>query len=85
MPNLYNYLFNSYNPFLGFSPLEILVFVLLIGWSLFWKGWALWRAANQKQKVWFVCFLLINTVGLLEILYLFIFSKKSKSEKISLP
>lgn len=49
-------------------------------WSLPWKAWALWRAAQQKQKVWFAIFLLINTLGILEMLYIFIFSKKPKKQ-----
>jgi hypothetical protein len=53
--------------------------VLLIGitiWTIPWKVAALWRAAKNSQKGWFIALLLINTVGLLEILYLFVFSKK---------
>jgi len=40
-----------------------------------WKGWALWVAARQNSKPWFVVLLIINTLGILEILYIFIFSK----------
>lgn len=51
-------------------------------WSLFWKGWALWRAAKNGSKPWFIALLVINTVGILEILYLFVFGKvKAKSSK----
>jgi len=49
---------------------------LLLVWSLFWKGLALWRAAKENQKYWFIAFLFINTVGLLEIAYLFLFAKE---------
>lgn len=54
---------------------------LLVVWSLFWKGWALWRAARNEQRNWFIALLVINTVGILEILYLFVFAKKPKEEK----
>jgi hypothetical protein len=47
-----------------------LVLVLLIAWVLVWKGLALWRAAELKQKGWFVALLVINSLGLLEIIYL---------------
>lgn len=51
-------------------------------WSLVWKGLSLWKAAQRKEKVWFVALLIINTLGLLEILYLFVFSKEDlKKEK----
>ena len=47
-------------------------FWLLIAvlWMLPWKGWALWRAARNGQKVWFTVFMLVHTLGILEILYL---------------
>lgn len=51
------------------------VLVLLIAWSLFWKGLALWHAAKQNHSAWFIAFLVINTVGLLEIGYLFLVLK----------
>ncbi len=58
------------------------VFLLpLLIWSLVWKGWALWRAAKDDNKIWFVVLLVLNTVGILEILYIFVFSK-SKSKAI---
>lgn len=48
-------------------------------WSMFWKGLALWRSARLGSKKWFVVLLVINTVGILEILYLYVFSKKKIS------
>ncbi len=54
-------------------------FWLLLIWSLIWKGLALWKAARLGSKVWFVILLVVNTVGILEILYLYAFSKKQKS------
>ncbi len=53
-------------------------FLLLIAWSLFWKGLALWHAAHRKDKVWFVVFLLVNLAGIPEILYLFLVAKPKK-------
>ncbi len=53
--------------------------LLLIAWSLVWKGMALWRAARRGAKVWFVVLLVVNTLGVLEILYLYVFSKRSTS------
>jgi hypothetical protein len=43
--------------------------VVLI-WDIIWRGLALWRAAREKSKGWFVAILLLNTVGLLPIVYL---------------
>jgi hypothetical protein len=49
-------------------------YVALLVWSIVWKGLALWRAAHKEQKYWFLAFLVINTAGILEILYLYVFS-----------
>ena len=51
---------------------------IIIFWSLFWKGLALWRAAQLKQRNWFIVILVLNsiTLGLLEIVYLLRFAKK---------
>ncbi len=48
---------------------------LALLWSLPWKGAALWKAAQNKHKVWFIVLFLVNTLAILEILYIFIFSK----------
>ncbi len=58
------------------SPVGEILTTALIVWSLFWKGLALWRAANSDQKYWFVAILIFNTFGILEIVYLSSFAKK---------
>jgi hypothetical protein len=40
-------------------------------------GWALWRAAKEDSKVWFIVLLLVHTMGILDIIYIFLISKKS--------
>jgi hypothetical protein len=55
--------------------------IVLVAWSAVWKGLALWKVAQAKQKAWFVVMLIVNTLGILEILYLFIFSKMKKEVK----
>ena len=47
------------------------VAVLFFAWSVFWKGLALWKAAGKRHLVWFVILLVVNTLGLLEIAYIF--------------
>lgn len=54
---------------------NVLLYVLYI-WSIFWKGIALWRSAHYRQRNWFVFMLVLNTIGILELVYLFRFSKK---------
>jgi len=53
--------------------------ILLVLWTLPWKGVALWKSARLLQKRWFIALLVFQTLGLLEILYIFVFSK-SKTE-----
>ncbi len=52
-----------------------IVIVILSIWIICWKGWAMWTSARNGQKVWFIAFILVNTVGILEIIYYFL-SKK---------
>ncbi len=55
--------------------------VVIIGlWTLPWKGIALWKSAKSNRKWWFIALLVINTVAILEILYIFIFDKKKIKE-----
>jgi len=53
----------------------------LLVWAMVWKGFALWRAARNESIGWFIALMILNTVGILEILYIFVFSKIGKSEK----
>ncbi len=62
-------------------PTEVWLFVLLIAlWSIPWKGFALWRSARRGDKWWFIALLVINTLGLLEIVYIFAFSNREKGK-----
>jgi hypothetical protein len=62
-----------------FGPL----LVLLILWSIFWKGLALWHAGRRGEPWWFVIMLIVNTLGILEIIYLFAVAKLKWSELFS--
>ncbi|HKC04884.1 MAG TPA: DUF5652 family protein [Patescibacteria group bacterium] len=62
----------------GFMSGFTFFLVPLLVWSLFWKGWALWKAAKNDSKGWFVALLLINTLGILDILYIYVFGKVAK-------
>jgi len=62
---------------LGMLGFMFPLFIALIAWSIVWKGLALWKSARQSDKVWFVVFLVVNTLGILEILYIYVFGKKS--------
>ena len=63
----------------GFHPV---VFVILVVWSMIWKGIALWRSGRNNQLVWFVALFIISALGILEIVYLAFF-QKPQPEKVA--
>ncbi len=70
--------------YLGITAGAVLVLVMILSiWTLIWKGLALWKASKKNSIPWFVIILVVNTIGILEILYLFVFSKMSfKGKKL---
>jgi hypothetical protein len=74
------YLILCYNKIMdtiNFIQTHFLLIGLLALWTLPWKGVALWKSARLRDKWWFIILLIINTLGILEILYIFIFSKRA--------
>lgn len=63
------------------NPWVVFGFALLTIWTLIWKGIALWKAAQNGSKPWFIALLIVNTTGILEIIYIFFFSKKKVAVK----
>ena len=70
--------------YLGISAGATLVLVMVLSvWTLVWKGFALWKSSKKNSIPWFVIILVVNTIGILEILYIFVFSKMSfKGKKL---
>jgi hypothetical protein len=66
---------NSLSAFISQNPL---LFTALAVWVLAWKGVALWNAARLSQKKWYIVLLIVNTLGILEIIYIFAVAKKYK-------
>jgi len=75
-------MFNQYTNWTGdrMSLSSLLTLIIVVLWTLFWKGYAVWTAVKKDQKVWFVALLIFNTVGILEIIYLFFVAKKKWSD-----
>ena len=67
-----NSLLNDLSALTGVPPLLLTV---VITWSLFWKGLAMWKAARKNSPFWFVALIFINTIGIFEILYIYLFSE----------
>ncbi|MEK7184558.1 MAG: DUF5652 family protein, partial [Patescibacteria group bacterium] len=80
----------AYNADIGFPMFGLGVGLFTIGAILFFiiaiatvalKGYALWHAAKRDEKGWFVALLLINTLGILELVYLYFVVGKWKKSK----
>ena len=55
------------------------ILFLILAWTLLWKGVALWKAAKNSHKKWFIALLVVNTLAILEITYIFYFSKPKQN------
>ncbi|MEO8863195.1 MAG: DUF5652 family protein [Candidatus Saccharimonadales bacterium] len=53
------------------SASQLYVLLVLILWSTVWKYLALWRAGTNRDIKWFIFFCIFNTLGFIEILYLY--------------
>lgn len=57
------------------------VLILAAIWSLTWKAIACWKAARKNHVFWFILLFVINTIGIFEILYIFLISEMLKEKK----
>jgi hypothetical protein len=73
------YMFEYLKDVINLSGVYLVLFVILLIWSSVWKFLALWKSARKNSVGWFVLFAIINTMGILEILYIFIFSEMKKN------
>lgn len=75
-------MFENIDSMIAFIEENTLLFIVVTLWSLAWKGFALWKAAARKKNpYWFVAILVLNTYGIIDILYIFIFSEWKKITK----
>ena len=66
-----------YTPFsTGFAGIFVPFVIAAAIWTIVLKGFALWYAARGSQKWWFIALLIINTLGILELIYLIWFRPK---------
>lgn len=59
-----------------FSKDNTWILVLSLIWVLPWKGYALWIAAENKSRLWFIALLVLNTFAILDIIFIFYVAKK---------
>ena len=64
--------------FLNTLPPYFFFYIIpLILWEGVWKGIALWKSARQGQLLWFIAILVVNSAGILPILYIVFFQSKT--------
>jgi hypothetical protein len=56
--------------------LALVIFLIL--WGGVWKAIALWKAARNSALAWFIVFCVLNTAGILEIIYIFAITDPSR-------
>lgn len=54
-------------------------FWILIVWSMIWKGISMWKAARNQDKVWYIVLFILNTAGILDIIYIFVISRNKEN------
>ncbi|MSS74360.1 hypothetical protein EXS72_01835 [Candidatus Pacearchaeota archaeon] len=69
--------------FSAITNLPTWLLAIILTWTLIWKGLALWKASQRKSPIWFVVLLVVNTIGIFEILYYFLFSEMKLDDKKS--
>jgi len=62
------------------SSNNLILLLVMVLWVLPWKGYSLWIASKKNHKIWFVILLILNTFGILEIIYVFGVAKKQWSD-----
>ena len=58
----------------------LIVFIVSL-WDIVWKGLALWKSGRNNQNYWFIAILVLNTAGILPIIYLLFFQKGKRIKK----
>jgi hypothetical protein len=57
------------------------LFSIILIWTAIWKLLGMWKAAQKKSVIWFIVLGVVNTVGILPLLYIYVFSEMKLSKK----
>lgn len=69
----------NFPQFFSNTSLPVGLIGLVAVWDLFWKAVGLWYALKNNQRNWFVAIFIVNTIGILPLIYLKFYQKKIKS------
>ncbi len=62
-----------------------LILAVLTVWEIVWKGIGMWKASKNDQMWWFIPMLVLNTAGILPIIYIIFFQKDATGESSVAP
>lgn len=51
--------------------IELVLVAIFTIWSVMWKCYSVWTAVKHGHKKWFIALLLLNTIGILDMIYIF--------------
>ena len=71
---------NNLSLFLAFPANRPLIIILMVA-DLILRGLALYKSAQKEQKFWFIALLIVNSVGILPLIYLLLEKKHKKGKK----
>ena len=54
-------------------------------WEMVWKGIALWKSGRNNHLGWFIAIFILNTMGILPIIYIVFFQKSVKVQTARKP
>jgi hypothetical protein len=58
----------------------VIILVSILIWEGIWKLIGLWKSAKNNQIVWFILIGILNTIGIIPILYILFFQKKIRKK-----
>jgi hypothetical protein len=57
------------------------VIIVIAIWDSVWKLIAMWKAGRNNHLAWFICIFIINTLGILPIIYILLHRDKPEDPK----
>ncbi len=66
---------SGFNPAFMFGAMQWFLPLILL--DLVLRGVALWRAARAKQQWWFIALLVVNSAGILPLIYLLLYREST--------
>ena len=59
------------------------VLVTAVVWDTTWKLIGMWKASRNNDLAWFICIGILNTLGILPIIYILLNKKKDVNQPVS--